>query len=56
MKLSDPITETLFFKDYAEGKTLQYETRSKAKQVKGPIVVAMDESYSMDGNPEMVDF
>lgn len=42
MKLSDPVTETLFFKDYVEGKTLQYETRSKAKQVKGPIVVAMD--------------
>ena len=42
MKLSDPVTEILFFKDYVEGKTLQYETRSKAKQVKGPIVVAMD--------------
>ena len=53
MKLSDPVTETLFFKDYVEGKILQYETRSKAKQVKGPIVVAMDESYSMDGQPEI---
>jgi uncharacterized protein with von Willebrand factor type A (vWA) domain len=53
MKLSNPITETLFFKDYVEGKILQYETRSKAKQVKGPIVVAMDESYSMDGSPEI---
>jgi len=53
MKLCDPVTELLFFKDYAEGKILQYETRSKAKQVKGPIVVAMDESYSMDGQPEI---
>jgi uncharacterized protein with von Willebrand factor type A (vWA) domain len=53
MKLCDPVMETLFFKDYAEGKILQYETRSKAKQVKGPIVVAMDESYSMDGTPEI---
>jgi len=53
MKLSDPITEVLFYKDYVEGKTLQYETRSKAKQVKGPVVIAMDESYSMDGIPEI---
>ena len=53
MKLSDPVTEVLFYKDYVEGKTLQYETRSKAKQVKGPIVIAMDESYSMDGTPEI---
>ena len=53
MKLGNPLTEMLFFKDYAEGKILQYETRSKAKQVKGPIVIAMDESYSMDGTPEI---
>ncbi len=44
MKLNDPDRETLFFKDLFEGKTLQYETRSKGKEVKGPIICAIDES------------
>jgi len=53
MKLNDPVRETLFFKDYFEGKALQYETRSKGKKIEGPIVVMTDSSGSMHGTPEI---
>ena len=51
--LTEEITEPLFYKKYMESDLLQYEKRDKAKEVKGPIVCAMDESMSMHGSPEI---
>jgi uncharacterized protein with von Willebrand factor type A (vWA) domain len=53
MKLNDPTREKLFFKDYFEGKTLQYQTRAKGKKIEGPIVVMTDSSGSMYGQSEI---
>jgi uncharacterized protein with von Willebrand factor type A (vWA) domain len=53
MKLSHPLTKRLFYKDYMEGRTLQYESREREKECKGPIVMCLDESYSMSGDKEI---
>ena len=53
MKLQNPLTKALFYKDFAEGKLLQYELRGKEKKQKGAIVVAIDDSGSMSGDPEI---
>ncbi len=53
MKLRHPSTKKQFYKDFAEGKLLQYELRGKEKKQKGAIVVAIDDSGSMSGDPEI---
>ncbi len=53
MKLRHPSTKKQFYKDFAEGKLLQYELRGKEKKQKGAIVVAIDDSGSMQGDPEI---
>lgn len=53
MKLRHPSTKKLFYKDYAEGKLMQYELRGKEKKQKGAIVVCIDDSGSMMGDPEI---
>ncbi len=45
--LADPELEDLFFLRFAEKSLLQYELIGSEKQGRGPIIVALDESYSM---------
>ncbi len=45
--LADPDLEDLFFLRFAEKSLLQYELIGSEKQGRGPIIVALDESYSM---------
>ena len=54
LRLINPDTELQFFLDFIDGKTLQYEVRGKEKKAKGPIIVCLDSSGSMDGTPEIV--
>lgn len=51
--LADPDLEMLFFKDFVEGKLLQYEMRGTEKVARGGIVYAFDGSGSMSGEREM---
>ena len=53
MKLRHPVTKKQFYKDFAEGKLLQYELQGKEKKQKGAIVVCIDDSGSMSGDPEI---
>ncbi len=53
MKLRHPVLKNLFFKDFVEKKLLQYNLRGKEKKAKGPIVVCIDDSGSMSGEPEI---
>ena len=53
MRLKHPVARKLFYKDYVEGKLLQYELNGKEKKVKGAIVVCIDNSGSMSGDPEV---
>jgi uncharacterized protein with von Willebrand factor type A (vWA) domain len=48
----DEAGEDMFLSKFSERKLLQYAKRAKEKEVKGPIMVAMDESGSMSGDPE----
>jgi uncharacterized protein with von Willebrand factor type A (vWA) domain len=52
MKLADPDLENLFFANMANGSLLQYRIEGKEKQAQGPIVMAIDNSGSMSGEPE----
>lgn len=45
--LADADLEDLFFLRFAEKSLLQYELIGSEKQGRGPIIVALDESYSM---------
>lgn len=53
LKLVEPDLEMLFMVDLIEEKTLQYEYSGKQKKHKGPIIVAIDSSGSMSGQPEI---
>lgn len=53
MKLKNPVTRKMFIADFIEGKTLNYEIRGKEKKAKGPIIICIDESGSMNGLPEV---
>lgn len=52
-KLAEPEAEVLFFKDFVEGRLLQYEMRGTEKVARGGIVYAFDGSGSMSGEREM---
>ena len=56
MKLVNPETEDIFYKDYTESKLLMYEYKTKEKKQKGPILICIDNSGSMSGQPEIFDF
>lgn len=43
----NPITREDFLRRYAEGQTVQYDTRGKQKVGKGPIILCLDQSGSM---------
>ena len=53
MRLRHPTLKKTFYADYLEGKLLQYSLKGKEKKGKGPIIVAIDESGSMHGLPEI---
>ena len=53
IKLSDPIRRKEFMLNFIEGKCLQYDLRGKARKAKGAIVIAIDNSGSMFGEPEI---
>jgi uncharacterized protein with von Willebrand factor type A (vWA) domain len=48
-KLCDPALFALFAKGYYDRSLLQYKTSGKEKQSKGPLVVCLDSSGSMEG-------
>lgn len=48
-----PELEILFLADFIEGKTLGYALRGNIKKGKGPIVICVDSSGSMDGLAEI---
>lgn len=52
-KMVTPQREMEFFKDFAEGRCLQYALKGKEKQARGAIVCAIDESGSMSGEPDI---
>jgi len=53
LRFLDPMTEDKAMLDLIEGRMLQYEIRGKQKKGKGPIVICIDSSGSMDGTPEI---
>jgi len=44
---SSPITKSDFLRRFAEGQTLQYDTKGKEQLGKGPIILCLDQSGSM---------
>lgn len=54
LRFLDPMTEDKAMLDLIEGRMLQYEIRGKQKKGKGPIVICIDSSGSMDGSPEII--
>lgn len=53
LKLLDDDREFEFLKNWSEAKTLEYALKGKEKKAKGAIVVAIDESGSMQGENEV---
>lgn len=53
MKLMDEDLEWLLLKDIACSSAQQYDLQGKEPQGRGPIVLLLDESGSMDGEPHM---
>jgi uncharacterized protein with von Willebrand factor type A (vWA) domain len=49
--LTDPVRELDFYRRYNERSLLQYELKSKEKLGRGPMVVLVDISGSMSGQP-----
>lgn len=50
--LDDEDLDVLFYKSFAERALPQYKVQGKEPQGKGPILVLLDESGSMNGDPE----
>ncbi len=50
---SSPITRNDFLRRFAEGQTLQFDTRGKETLGKGPIVLCLDQSGSMSDQDAM---
>ncbi len=52
LRMQDPDREIEFFRDYTEGRCLQYALKGKEKKARGAMVVCIDESGSMSGTPD----
>lgn len=52
-KLSSPSQRLLFYKGFSERSLLQYELEAPDDKGKGPIVMCLDSSGSMEGAPEI---
>jgi uncharacterized protein with von Willebrand factor type A (vWA) domain len=53
MRLLLPVTRKPFLLDLLEKKTLVYDIQGKQKKGKGPVIICIDSSGSMDGLPEI---
>lgn len=53
MKLTDPLLALDFFRAFVERSLLQYELTGSEREGRGPVVVLIDDSDSMDGAPSM---
>lgn len=51
MKLTDPLLTLDFIRAFMERSLLQYELTGNEKQGRGPMIVLIDDSDSMDGPP-----
>lgn len=51
LKLTDPVLAFDFFRAFMERSLLQYELTGHEKEGRGPVVVLIDDSDSMDGAP-----
>lgn len=51
LKLTDPLLALDFFRAFMERSLLQYELTGNERQGRGPVVVLIDDSDSMDGAP-----
>ena len=51
LKLTDPLLALDFFRAFAERGLLQYQLSGHEKEGRGPVVVLIDDSDSMDGAP-----
>lgn len=51
--LRHPLLKRDFYRRFTEGKLLQYEMRGEEKVGKGGIIMCLDNSGSMSGDPEM---
>ncbi|MCJ7816358.1 MAG: VWA domain-containing protein [Candidatus Aenigmarchaeota archaeon] len=54
MLMMDEDTEPLFIRKFTEKQLQTYELEGKEKQGEGPIIVCVDNSGSMSGEPEIV--
>lgn len=53
LKIKHPILHKSFKRDYTEKTLLQYQFSGKQKKSKGPIIVCLDSSGSMEGQAEV---
>ena len=53
LRMLTPVTRKQFLLDLMEGKTVIYQVQGKQKKGKGPVIICIDSSGSMDGPPEM---
>lgn len=53
MKLTDPLLALDFLRGFMERSLLQYELSGNEREGRGPVVVLIDDSDSMDGPPSM---
>lgn len=53
VKLADPMMRIDFMRSYQERSLLQYKLIGREKQGRGPVIICIDNSGSMSGNPEI---
>lgn len=53
LNLATEDTEALLFRKLIEGNAMVYELRGRETKAEGPIILAVDESGSMSGEPDM---
>ena len=52
LKHNNKYARLMFFRDYCESALLQYQLKSEETKVRGPMVVCIDKSGSMHGEPD----
>ena len=53
VKLTDPLLALEFARSFVEGTLAQYQLRGRERQGRGPVVICLDSSGSMEGEPEI---
>lgn len=54
LRMLTPVTRKQFLLDLMEGKTVIYQVQGKQKKGKGPVIICIDSSGSMDGPPGLL--